>query len=323
MTLSSIENSEPARRARDYWDRDGIPHLVAAGLYLVVVGVAGIGCFAWLHIDSLKQNWFFDSFVGPIAWLLVAISPFWIFAATTWLSINWEDVIEWFKTRITYPRTGYAAPPSYWEDDTVKRVELLRQRKRRRRRRGWFFNTLYVLCGFPLWLLLLKPDAFLGVMHSRRWLMLLLGVLVTIRAIRFAIYPEDTSPRDGQRLGAMRQAGRLLWSVLRSFWVLVFLIKLLHLSTGFSLAALHGPPLWSAVFLIIVVGSLPFSALIPRPGPVQVAGLCLCAIACALLVWRNLLLGTFITLLIPGLWATAVGSFRLYRYLRENPKQPV
>ena len=85
---------EARRRARDYWDIDGLPALLA-GATTVLLGVT------WLPSDS-HRPWPGAAFV---LWLVA-----WFFLA------EYKGTLEWLKSRITYPRTGYVAPPKAGPD---------------------------------------------------------------------------------------------------------------------------------------------------------------------------------------------------------------
>lgn len=80
---------EAKRRARDYWDIDGLPALLA-GAATVSLGVISLPRESHLH--------WWD--VG-LTFALLAL----YFLAES------KGTIEWLKSRITYPRTGYVAPP--------------------------------------------------------------------------------------------------------------------------------------------------------------------------------------------------------------------
>jgi len=86
MPETSSAILEAKRRARDYWDIDGLPALLA-GATTVLLGVV------WLYTGD-RSVWDF---------LL-----FWAFFSPLLKS---KKTIEWLKGRITYPRTGYVAPP--------------------------------------------------------------------------------------------------------------------------------------------------------------------------------------------------------------------
>jgi hypothetical protein len=76
---------EAKRRARDYWDIDGLPAL-RAGAIIVLWGVF----------------WPSTGMRGSV--LAMVVLAVWI------LSRKKRGILEWLKDRITYPRTGYVAP---------------------------------------------------------------------------------------------------------------------------------------------------------------------------------------------------------------------
>lgn len=330
MTVSSIEDAERAKQARGYWKVDGIPTLVSGLLYLAFVGLLLVFLFAVHYIDLLKQNWFFDSFVGPVGGFLFAISPFWIGAAAIWLSVNWEDLIEWFKVRITYPRTGYVAPPSYWRNESATPVhpepnESATPVRPEPKSRLW--RVLSALGSFWFWTLLvyLLPS---HLMHSRRMLAFLVAVLIVIRGIRFVLYPEATAPYDESKLATRLYVLRLARSTLNSFWVWIFVMRLtpesfwawifLRLLPDTS----HLPPAFMPA-LLLLLGLGTFAILVLKMGLRKATAFCLSALGCAFLLWKNFSMGMAAILLFPGLWAAGVGSLRLYNYLRTNPIQSV
>lgn len=364
MALADIPDSQLARRARGHWNVDGIPILVGGVLYLGVVG----SFIAFLalpgYADSFPKNWVFESFIQPLAAFALITSPFWIIAAIIWLSVNWEDVIEWFKLRLTYPRTGYVAPPSYWQNEPAKPANPDRGLSRW----GSFSIWLVSIAGFtyllpsPFWdaplsrwirtvllgLLLAvgglrfvqqkKPlsywlsvlgDFWFGAalvtimqslpfwdLLSSRWVRVaLLGVLLTIRGLRFGLYPEIPIVDGGRKPKTLMQVGRFLRCVLKSFWVWVLLIGLL-------------PPLptvvagvWLGIALALILWT--FLMLRPKVGRFQAACLCLSVPLCAFLLWRGNSASIAVALLIPGLCAVFVGGFRLYRYLHANPVRSI
>jgi len=86
---------EARRRARDYWDIDGLPALLA-GAATVSFGVL------FLPTDNHLPRWWGVALVlGLFALLLLSES---------------KRALEWLKSRITYPRTGYVAPPKAGPD---------------------------------------------------------------------------------------------------------------------------------------------------------------------------------------------------------------
>ena len=102
-------------RAKEYWLSDGIPALVFGAAYIVLF-LEICACLALLYlIPHVGSNWlwFFNSaFVA---------SPVAIFLSVAWFGLWQEDIIEFIKSRTTYPRTGYVAPPSYWTEEGQRR----------------------------------------------------------------------------------------------------------------------------------------------------------------------------------------------------------
>jgi hypothetical protein len=82
---------EAKRRARDYWDIDGLPALLA-GAATVLLGVM------LLPTDRQPPRW--------VAALMLGLWASWFL----FFSIR-KKILVWLKSRITYPRTGYVAPP--------------------------------------------------------------------------------------------------------------------------------------------------------------------------------------------------------------------
>lgn len=88
-----IASQSPGRRAAAYWFADGLPELGFGVLYLIWSAVG----IAW-GFDP-KAPWRRGSVIAAaVAFLLFFI---------------WDRrVLEFFKARMTYPRTGYARPPA-------------------------------------------------------------------------------------------------------------------------------------------------------------------------------------------------------------------
>ena len=140
MSETSNAILEARRRARDYWDIDGLPALLA-GTATVSYGVL------WLPTDNHLPRWWGVALVlGLFALLLLSES---------------KRALEWLKSRITYPRTGYVAPPKAGPDaechsSTIISImkepevqELLAPAEGRASRRAFEFSD------FPFSLLLL------------------------------------------------------------------------------------------------------------------------------------------------------------------------
>lgn len=92
MTSSSSPLLSAEHRAWKYWFEDGLPTLVT-----------GIGCIVgavFFHLGDSGQ-------ARPLTWLV-----FLVFMALYGAIILFgAQLIEWLKTQITYPRTGYTRPP--------------------------------------------------------------------------------------------------------------------------------------------------------------------------------------------------------------------
>ncbi len=242
----------------------------------------------------------------------VITSPFWIIAALIWLSGNWEDLIERFKVRLTYPRTGYVAPPSYWQNEPAKPANPQQESRLSQR--------LSALEG--LWLCLLFVYLVFWPLPPSRWVSVVpLGVLLAIRGLRFGLYPETPIVDGGRKPGIRLQVVRLLRSVLKPLWVRVWVwAALIGLLPPPSSAARH-PWLWPVMVLAL---SLPaFLILRPKVGRFQAACFCLCVPLCFFLLWRGSSASIAVALLIPGLCALFVGGLRLYRYVRANPVRSI
>lgn len=82
---------ELMRKTRTYWYEDGLAETLA-GLFFITLS-------AWLLVDWSTAN------DAPHKWLfspgLVVLVFAWVFSA--------RRIIDWFKQRITYPRTGFVA----------------------------------------------------------------------------------------------------------------------------------------------------------------------------------------------------------------------
>jgi intracellular septation protein A len=89
------------QRSWSYWFDDGLPNLVA-GVACLLIG------FGMLAAQARPRKPLVIVF-GAIAFVLYGV-----------VLIRMKQVIEWLKARITYPRTGYAAPPYFTQDmDTL------------------------------------------------------------------------------------------------------------------------------------------------------------------------------------------------------------
>jgi hypothetical protein len=93
---SSNAIPEAERRAWSYWFVDGLPNLVAGLLCLLLASIS----FLLSGPHPVRS---------PLVITLAAVALV-IFAA---VFIRFRQTLEWLKARITYPRTGYTAPPYF------------------------------------------------------------------------------------------------------------------------------------------------------------------------------------------------------------------
>jgi len=93
-------------RAREYWFGDGLPALITGTTCLL-----GAAFFAFYHNSKF--------------------SPFTISACIVFLALYavafmaQSKIIDWLKSRITYPRTGFAHFPQYFEEVMLDPPEII------------------------------------------------------------------------------------------------------------------------------------------------------------------------------------------------------
>lgn len=144
----SDQNAAQLRRdAMDYWESDGIPDIVTGATLTVLAGSAFL---LRLVPGQPTGNW---------GWLIGSLAVGWVPAAIVylvWFYNSHEEFIERFKTRFTYPRTGYVAPPSYWTAIPQQSGTLARSLARPRvlqpiyRARFLFTLALIIMTIFPV-----------------------------------------------------------------------------------------------------------------------------------------------------------------------------
>jgi len=95
MIMQQVTDSvlQAERRARSYWDIDGLATLAQA----VAVLLAGLW-FWYMNSDAWSPRR--NSELSAIVCIMAIILD----------TIRRPGVISWFKAKITYPRTGYVAP---------------------------------------------------------------------------------------------------------------------------------------------------------------------------------------------------------------------
>jgi multisubunit Na+/H+ antiporter MnhF subunit len=143
--MSSIGSMAPVlnaeRRAWSYWFVDGLANLVTGALCLLLAGSYLLVAF---HPHTRSPLVIGGAFTG-----------FGIYAA---VFFRLRQTLEWLKSRITYPRTGYTAAPSFTADSNAghqpgltmlalspvgeQETEQRAHEDLDARRRGWFFAAV-------------------------------------------------------------------------------------------------------------------------------------------------------------------------------------
>lgn len=93
-TLSPVLDAE--RRAWNYWFVDGLPNLLAGLACLLLSG-------AYLLVLRYR-------FTHSLIAILVGVLLLGVF---TFVLFRLRQTLEWLKSKVTYPRTGYAAAPYF------------------------------------------------------------------------------------------------------------------------------------------------------------------------------------------------------------------
>lgn len=104
MAETDSANLELKRHALEYWNADGVPTIFKAAAYLLYGGLFAALICAVAVIRDAELAWVVF-FLGLPATAFVLV----------WFIYRSEDFIESLKEWLTYPRTGYAAPPSQWK----------------------------------------------------------------------------------------------------------------------------------------------------------------------------------------------------------------
>jgi hypothetical protein len=154
------------RQALSYWHTDGLPTIFGALTYL-------LACSAFGAVIAL-------SVFGGFALLLLGLPAAAFLLA--WFAYHSEDWIEAIKARLTYPRTGYAAPPSQWKKS--ERDEAADAEYGKWSKIAHFFRTHWLPFFIPLMLFQIVEDAFLHPFHlpmsTKQWSLLALGLFVAM-----------------------------------------------------------------------------------------------------------------------------------------------
>src|SRR5450755_151473 len=100
MNSSPSPILDAGQRAWRYWFADGLPTLVA-GLCSLSFG------FSTLYAGQRAET--------PLS-VAVSLAGLGLYGAVLF---RHREIVEWLKTRVTYPRTGYVRPPFASEDTTL------------------------------------------------------------------------------------------------------------------------------------------------------------------------------------------------------------
>lgn len=90
---NAVQNESPGRRAAAYWFEDGLPELLAGLMFLACFLVLLAGFLRWINYVLFVVLW--------------SVGFTFLFTLPAW----GVKVLDFFKTRLTYPRSGYATPP--------------------------------------------------------------------------------------------------------------------------------------------------------------------------------------------------------------------
>jgi Zn-dependent protease len=144
------------RRAAAYWFIDGLPEIFFGVLY-IVLGSAGLAL----------------GFHSTNPWLKGAM----IAAALAFLLLFWKDraILDYCKSRLTYPRTGYVSPPAEpidrpWEVVTLSAPPPI----------DWNVTSFRTRTAFVFFVASRLVDIPIGRMANRRWSVPVLMALVAL-----------------------------------------------------------------------------------------------------------------------------------------------
>jgi hypothetical protein len=98
VTLSPTLQAE--QRSWHYWFEDGLPSLLTSAACLLM---------AFFLLFSRKRNFsFFTVVLTLTAMVLYGL-----------ILLRQPQILDWLKSKITYPRTGYVSPPYFAEDQSL------------------------------------------------------------------------------------------------------------------------------------------------------------------------------------------------------------
>lgn len=135
----------PGRRAAAYWFVDGLPEIVV-GSALLIFGISFI-----VGRELARTNrWIFPGILLVIALCFTVI-------------INHRRILEYFKARITYPRTGYARPPANYpsKNDWPDKILTLGLAHKVDENVSTFLNFTIYMFILPTWLMGFLPISWI------------------------------------------------------------------------------------------------------------------------------------------------------------------
>lgn len=159
MTGSESPVVRAEQRAWNYWFVDGLPSLVS--------GVACVLIATSLLSGATRPRHTILVIVGIVSLLLYVF-----------LLIRLKNVVEWLKERITYPRTGYVAPPNFPDNEALpvhlttlslgqteaRRASEVDQQYRDRKHLMWMIIVLAAVAAAATWFI------------ESRWICLVVGI---------------------------------------------------------------------------------------------------------------------------------------------------
>jgi hypothetical protein len=275
---------EAQRRARNYQDIDGIPAILLSLTYLLFAG----GLIYWFGSDHRA--------IGAIP----------LFSMAVLFLLNERKLLTWFRTRVTYRRTGYAAPPNHSLPLTTKKLSGARR---------LLLLMLNFVSGINWWVMLIL---FFG----PRWDVLLLTVWLGVKLLylKDLVRGEITWLRFfGLDLDRVKRAENLKNRSLKTVVCAGLLIA--GWTWTVYVSALLTEEAWLGVAALILFGINLLKGFDRSEWP-WVFSFSLISVAFALAAthWET---GSrhqaALLLLSPGILLTIRGTLDLVRYLQRNP----
>lgn len=279
-----------------YWRDDGIPALIVGVGYTIVVA-SMLTLFSIGLKSSPDSNW---------NWLTGSLMVLWLpgaFVFSVWLANNYEDIVEWIKVRITYPRTGYVAPPSYWNHDAGKPTLASG---------AIYWSKLYpvrheafqilTFCAYLISLTWWMPvvPGWLNYFSKAVWPWMCAAVSLFFMSSRAPDYMRKL------------KANKLYWIQILSLPVyLALLVWLSSKSVLWNLALVE--------LLPFVMSDYVSKMRMPRLHWMEVVGIALYLVPLAWLMKKDAGWGMVVVLLTPGIYLILKGAVRLIRFLYLHP----